>query len=288
MQLEIILIKILKKLKLLKFFNFNLSRKYNSIKVKIPFLFGMGTENILINSDWLDTFFKIEDIREGAVIDVGVNIGQTLIKIKTKYPDINYIGFEPNLYCCFYSNNLLEKNNWSNCYIMPYALTDENKLLTFEKTSVSDARASVIKNLRPDFFKIKQTVQGIKYDTIHRDIKISFVKIDVEGGELETIKGMLDSLRKYRPYIVCEVLDSHNAEVLGFTKSRANELKNIVITLSYSIIKLYTDNKKIIQFEEITDFKIKQWTNESLNTNDYFFVPNEKKDLVLKFLNSQL
>ena len=66
------------------------------------------------------------------------------------------------------------------------------------------------------------------------------------------------------------------------------KLKNIVISLSYSIIKLYTDNRKIIQFEEITDFKIKQWTNESLHTNDYFFVPNEKKDLVLKFLNSQL
>src|SRR6185436_11975470 len=45
---------------------------------------------------WLfDALQRVMLERSGAVIDVGVNVGHTLIKVKTADPQRDYIGFEP-------------------------------------------------------------------------------------------------------------------------------------------------------------------------------------------------
>ena len=40
-------------------------------------------------------------------IDVGVNVGQTLLKLKSISSEINYLGFEPNPNCVNYLKNLI-------------------------------------------------------------------------------------------------------------------------------------------------------------------------------------
>lgn len=135
---KLFLIKALKKLKVLPLVNFTARIRYNNTSLIIPFVKGMGLENFLIKEEWLDLLIRnYVNQNKGAFVDVGVNIGQTLIKVKTQYPNLEYIGFEPNTACNFYTTLLIQKNNFKNCIVQNYALNDKITNLTFEKTSIS-------------------------------------------------------------------------------------------------------------------------------------------------------
>lgn len=283
-------IKSLKRLKLISALNFYLIREYNSQIVKIPFIFGMGIENFFLKPNWLDAILTAhfrEDERETSTfIDIGVNIGQTLLKMRSNTANINYIGFEPNPACSLYVSELIKKNFWKNTLVLNYALSDRNVLLTFEKTSISDSRGSVVSNLRPGLFEIKETVVGLQLDSIYPDLEASLIKIDVEGGELEVLIGMKELISRSKPLIVCEVLDSHSNDVLEFTQKRADLVVKLIYQLDYQIIQLTTSNDTIISYRKIDKIFIVQWTVESSNTNDYIFVHKEKYNTTIKLLNT--
>lgn len=123
-------------------------------------------------------------------------------------------------------------------------------------------------------FSEKEYILGIDYDRLFGDLPISFLKIDVEGGELEVLKGMKQSLIKYQPIIACEILDSHSADVFDFTQRRAKSVVSFLYSINYCILKLFTNNHQILRCELIDDIILTQWTRESSCQNDYLFVPN--------------
>jgi FkbM family methyltransferase len=285
--LKLYFVKVLKRLKIIKYFNFYLSKKINGFKVKIPFINGMGISNYIIESDWLDSliiqFTKNED---HAFIDVGTNIGQTTIRLKTLRPGMKYIGFEPNSACSSYTLQLIKANNFQNCSVYNCALTSSIQTLVLEKTMLDDLRASVVSPLRPGYFKNKENILAIDYDSIFNNQRISFIKIDVEGAELEVILGMKQSIANYQPLIVCEVLDCHHSSTFDYTQSRATELSRLLSSMNYSIIRFGTtrEKHKITFFEKIDNIKIEQWTPKSLDLNDYLFYPTIKEQEVLAVL----
>lgn len=274
--IKLILIKILKRFKIIKYFNFYLCKTINNVKVKIPFINGMGLSNFFVETDWLDAlitrFIKTDNF---VFIDAGTNVGQTLLRIKTLRPSIKYIGFEPNSACISYIRQLINTNNFKNCNIYNCALSSQINFVELEKTLMDDVRASIISSLRPGVFPIKENVITIDYDSFFGDQDVSFIKIDVEGAELEVIEGIKQSIIKHKPIIVCEVLDSHNSSVKDFVQSRATELSRLLQSINYSIIQLETCNKshRIISFKKIYNIQIGHWTTRSLELNDYLFYP---------------
>ncbi len=228
-KLKLYFIKILKRVHLLKYLSFHLRKKINGVGVKIPFIYGMGISNYTLESSWLDQLINSlvpED--ESAFVDVGVNIGQTLLSIKTNRPAIKYIGFEPNSACTFYSKMLINTNHFKNCQIFNFALNSEIEMSVLEKTFIDDPRASIIAHSRPNVFEDKEQVFAMNYDYLFLNQMISFVKIDVEFSELEVIRGMKNSITKFNPVIICEVLDSHDNTTHDFTQGRANELTKLI------------------------------------------------------------
>lgn len=280
-------LKTLKKLRVITFFNFRLLKTIHGIKFKIPIINGMGLNNYVSEPDWLDSLIeKFTSPESDAFVDVGTNIGQTLLKLRSLRPGIKYLGFEPNSSCVQYLWDLIHRNHLNDCTILNCALFSSIKLLNLEKSLTDDLRASVISSLRPGYFKGKETVMAIDYDSFFNNQNISFVKIDAEGSELEVIEGMKQSIQKYQPIIVCEVLDSHNSSAMYFTQSRASELSSLLSLLKYSIIHLETsrEKRKIISFEKIDEIKIEQWTPRSQDLNDYIFYPTTKEQQVMSFL----
>jgi FkbM family methyltransferase len=283
-KITLYLIKILKRLHLLGHFNFVITRAINGVKVKIPFINGIGLQNLILNADWLDALILAFIHDDNSIfIDVGVNIGQTLLRVKTIKPKIKYIGFEPNSTCSSYSQHLIKINSFSDCTIQNCALFNNTGILILEKTWIDDARASVIFPLRPNYFTDKENVIALDYDTFYLNKIISFVKIDVEGAELDVLLGMKKSLIKYQPIIVCEVLDSHDPSVFDFTQARALQLSEFLKSLNYSIIQLETRKSKysIISFNKLDSIVIRQWTFKSCDFNDYIFCPTSKEQEVL-------
>src|SRR5689334_10466979 len=74
--------------------NFTVSGRLAGLPLRVPLQFGSGWEHLRMIEVWL--FRAIERIlreRTGVFVDVGVNVGHTLIKVKAADPDREYIGF---------------------------------------------------------------------------------------------------------------------------------------------------------------------------------------------------
>lgn len=288
--LKLYFIKALKRIQIIKYFNFHFRKTINGITVSIPFINGMGISNYVIESDWLDSLIKrFTKNGNSTFVDVGVNLGQTMIRVKTLRPEMKYMGFEPNASCASYTQQLIKINSFRDCTIQNYGLSSAIQNLILEKTLMDDLRGSVVSSLRPGYFKDREHVFAIDYDSFYINLRTSFIKIDVEGAEVEVIMGMKQSIIKYQPLIVCEVLDSHDPSVYDFTQSRANELSSIISSMNFSIIHLVTSRQKhkIISFEKINQIEIKQWTSNSLELNDYLFYPKIKEYELLEFLSQE-
>jgi len=282
-------IRFLKKLQVIDKIRITVEKYYNGHNIKIPLINGIGYSNIFLKPSWINELFdRIRLTDEDTVIDVGANIGQTLIGVKTAKRNISYIGFEPNIFCAYYLSELIKVNNFRDCIVQNFALYDRIDHLILEKNYDDDPRGSIVEQLRPDYFGRKDLILAIDYDRLGLNRKISLVKIDVEGSEYEVLVGMNNMIVENQPIIICEVLDSHSEAVLHFTQSRAAMVCSFLKTHNYSILQI----KKNIEFdmiesyEKIDSIEIKQWTPESRRVNDYLFLPDKWSGSATSMLNS--
>ncbi len=290
-KLKIYFLKALKRMHLLSHFNFVFNKKINGQKVKIPIINSVGLENMMHKKEWLDVIIECFIHSESKTfVDVGVNVGQTLLRLKTLSPQVKYLGFEPNSTCTSYSNKLININNilGLNTVIQNVALSTKVANLILEKDSDTDSRASVISNLRPDYFSRKEYILALDYQSFYLEEEISFVKIDVEGGELEVLSGMEEAIKKYQPIITCEVLDSYSSDVIILTQQRASMLCGLIKSWNYSIIQLKTgiDSSLLKSYQKIETIQIIQWDEDSSFLNDYLFYPSSKETYVVDKLNN--
>ncbi len=283
--------KLIKKINLLPIVNFRLKIIYDDKSVYIPIIKGIGYANLFLAPNWLTELTRhLLAIEYGAFIDVGVNVGQTLIAIKTIDKRINYIGFEPNVICCSYLNELIAINNYQKTDVYNLALNDKMQHLLLELNYETDSRASIVPQLRPNFFSKKQRILALTFDELQLKEKISIIKIDVEGAEYEVIKGMERAITDNQPFIFCEVLDIHSTEAEAFTREKVKSLCTMLSSLNYGIAQLEqsTNKGKIVNYVLLDEIDVKQWTKESSKFNDYIFYPLFKKESLELILQNLL
>jgi FkbM family methyltransferase len=273
-------IRVLKKLNVLKYLNTIGSVSLNDTKFKIPVTEEVGFSNLFMSEPWMIDLLKIVlPIGNKSFVDVGINVGQTLLKLKSVSPEINYVGFEPNPVCSNYTVKLIKKNNIINTTVVPCGISDKTEMgvLNFYTQTTDDTSASMIADFRPDqktfkkefipLFDIKTLQQKIDLDSI------SVLKIDVEGAELEVINSFKELISSKNPIILIEILPA-------YTKSnsqrvnRQNEIQNVLKELEYSIFRVIKQNEILIDITEILEIGI----HEDLNCSEYVMVPKTKKE----------
>ena len=283
---SILLIRVLKKIKVLKYITVTTSIIFNGKKATVLIRKEVGYPNLFIEEDFLLGLLQLYlPKKTGIFIDAGVNIGQTLLKIKTVDKSRKYIGFEPNRVCVEYTKELIRINNYTNCDVRKYALSDRSKKIKLALNEETDASASIVENLRPDYFRDSILVDCIAFDEAGITEPIAIVKIDVEGAELEVIRGMQKAIDAFHPLIICEVLDCYSVEVLEFTQKRADYLCRLLRTHGYIIFRLHQDNKGIKKFELVESITINSWSPASYKLNDYLFCHAEFETGMVGILN---
>ncbi|MFC1512246.1 FkbM family methyltransferase [Candidatus Latescibacterota bacterium] len=256
----------------------NYSRKIhiNGIKISIPSIRGMTCEasepwNIYLLSKVLHEF-------RGAFIDVGVNLGQTLVKVKALDKNREYIGFEPNPACVYYLQCLIKENIFENCTLFPVGLFTKDCVLYLDLFSdnLNGSGASLIKNFRPDHKIYSRIfVPVFQFDSLALLMSskcVGIVKIDVEGAELEVVKSLLNLIRRDKPIILIEVLPVYSDENV-FRINRQGELEQIFADNGYSILRVEkTSANTYSGLRHIEKIGI----HSNLNQCDYVIVPNDK------------
>lgn len=169
--------------------------------------------------------------RQGAVLDVGANIGQTLIKFLALRDVRPYVAFEPSLAAAWQVQRLSDANEASHVTVLPVALSDRTGVCEFSTSGPYDQAAS----LNPDlhvrgFFAASRYVPVLRGDDVVEALGLrpALIKIDAEGAEAAVLRGFSHTLTQYRPAVICEMMpfnemaeerEVQQAEVRGHLES---------------------------------------------------------------------
>jgi FkbM family methyltransferase len=284
------LIKLLNKLSLLPFFNLHGKISLNNKNFKIPIIHGVGYSNLNISEPWMTELLKIIlPIDDKKFVDVGVNIGQTLLKVKSVKSDIDYIGFEPNPNCLQYVDNLIRVNFLKNITIVPVGISSETTLgeLNYYYDSSTDSSASMLSDFRPEQKIVKKEFIPLfdvsKLKQIINLIDISILKIDVEGAELEVLSSFKDIILENQPIILIEILPAYSLENT-FRVNRQNEIEKLLFDSGYSIFRVVKNLEILVDLMEINEIGI----HSDLNQCEYVMIPTLKKEKFIKAFNQWL
>ncbi|MCB0209167.1 MAG: FkbM family methyltransferase [Anaerolineae bacterium] len=184
-------------------------------------------------------------LRPGQVFyDIGANVGFfTAIAAKRVGPTGFVYAFEPvpeNAQSIRHNINL---NGFSQVTVFEQAVSDKSGVGALFVTHY--AGGSTLSTVgKPSDTREVINVSLISIDdlvTRRTLLPPSLVKIDVEGAELDVLKGMRHTLKKHRPLLIYEIDDGNNERF----RQKQNSCEAFLKNLDYTIIALedsYQDN----------------------------------------------
>ena len=138
-------------------------------------------------------------------VDVGCHAGQILDEMRRLAPHGHHYAFEP-LPDLFQS--LRERYPQSgNVTLHNMALSDAAGTFTFQHVVSNPGYSGFRKRRydRPEEQVVETEVTAVRLDQIlPEDTRVSLIKIDVEGAELQVLQGARETLRRDRPVVVFE------------------------------------------------------------------------------------
>jgi len=270
------LIRMLNRFKLLKFFNLIYTIELNQHEMIVPIQAGVGFNHLYMSEPWMIEVLTSLELTDNEVfIDVGVNIGQTLLKFKTVYPTMDYVGFEPNASCVHYVEALIEQNKWNNIHLVPSGISENIGLGILEHYAddITDSSASIIANYREGSKVYKRDIVTLldvdSVESTWKSKRVSAIKIDVEGAELGVLKSFQNILQEDRPYLLVEILpvyNNHNKERLG----SQIDIEKILSDLNYSIYRINKDSENKLESIALVE---SIGIHSNLDECDYIFSP---------------
>lgn len=216
----------------------------------------------------------------GDFIDVGANIGQTLIDFVYSQSSERYFAFEPNRACARILEEIIVRNRLQRCTVLPTGLADiaGTYQLYLGTTTRLDTRATIHSDLRPARSAVATEVEMQVFDdicSIYGINEIGLIKVDVEGAELEVLRGMRNTLLTRKPVVICEVLRRDRiADSISY-QSRVGELVSYLDELRYKIYPLRAVSGRDGRCEPLKSFPLEPWTRQHRSDNDYIFWPHD-------------
>lgn len=217
--------------------------------------------------------------RRGIFIDVGANVGQTLLDFLLAPQRSSYLGFEPNLTCYQHLAAFISANRLGQCRLIPAALGDRNGITQLYRLGGdTDAGATTMEELRPSADAIIDPCCMFRLDDLRDQLaepEIALIKIDTEGSELEILRGMNTTVRRTRPWILCEVLHRDERADVESYRRRCAELMQLVSSFGYCAQRVVQNagGAGIADLEPVGEFPDMTWNPASIRSCDYLFVP---------------
>ena len=212
----------------------------NNFFDKILFFIGVIYFSFLIKIKKLvsreDEFFILRKFikKNQNVIDVGANIGRYSFELS------NIVGkkglvyvFEPIQKSYLTLLTLIILNNVKNIIPFNLALSDKSNFVRMKEFSALDKKSYIFSTQTESRIvsnkKDSTIIYSIKLDDLKIKKKISFIKIDCEGFEMEVLKGGKNMIKVNKPVLLVENLNNkipkflkslHYNEVVNHKKSR--------------------------------------------------------------------
>jgi len=154
---------------------------------------------ILVREDY---YFKA-GTKSPRILDCGTHFGLAVYYFKTLYPNARVIGFEPFPEMREMALENVERNDYKNVEILPYALYRREGKRTFFVSETYSMAGSLFDHRRELGDRLRKITVQCKRLSRFLDEPTDFLKLDVEGAEDEVLEECGDSLQNVR-YLFCE------------------------------------------------------------------------------------
>ena len=171
------------------------------------------------------------------LVDVGANQGQWVTMARSTLMSMNpiSISFEPSPE----TFSILEKINQHNMYFFNLALSSKSGTFFLARRTPTSGRNTLHPDQSGLTYSDRINVELLRgddfFDSFKPNVKINFLKIDVEGHELEVIKGFENRLRSG----VIELIQFERATAAATPSLK--QFFDFLTPFNYSIGKLYPD-----------------------------------------------
>lgn len=169
------------------------------------------------------------------------------------------VAFEPQSFLFEYITNLKKTLNWKNVTVEHLALSDSigksELFIPLNKTKKhSSPGATLLPNINKSKIAKTEIVQTQTLDSFCKINKLvpDFLKIDVEGNELNVIKGGIEIISEYKPKLLVEIEERHAG------KEKVLETLELFDTLGYTGHFIHQSVRK-----EISLFSLEKYQNEN-------------------------
>lgn len=238
---------------------------------------GISAENIHVRNVepemlWLKSYLKAD----ATFIDIGCNVGSYIRLVENVLDPNNIYAFEPNKKLFLRLKRLFPKVHFS-----AIALSDENKTAQFKIPVIKGELKNSRGTLRSDYAEndeerfLTEEVRVETFDTWISNKKLSkidFIKIDVEGNEMKTLRGAKKTIQALKPVLMVEMEQRHHKESL---EVYIKEIK------SWDYEAYYLDRKNLtlakLTSTILTNQALATIEDKNLYINNFIFLPNSEK-----------
>jgi FkbM family methyltransferase len=164
-------------------------------------LFNRGLRRDLQDHATLKALIAAIVPREGHTIDVGAHAGDFVAELVRVAPDGRHVAFEP---IPELASSL--RDRFPQVDVHEAALSDEAGETTFEHVTNMPGYSGLRRRSLPADAHVHQLTVRLERldDVLPEEFRPSFIKIDVEGAELQVMRGARETIRTHRPYVVFE------------------------------------------------------------------------------------
>ncbi len=196
------------------------------------------------------------------ILDVGSNDGTSIRMFRRHFPNVKIIAVDPITTPRFKLKNVtliksaLSEKAGVRSLITP--LINGKQLTQYSSFYKEKMISQICSDMQLKKSEVSTIEKEVSFNTVDNlDIAPFFIKIDVEGAELEVLKGAINVIKKFQPVILVEIQN----------ESSYLEIKSLLSTYGYIHINLNNKSAYLINQNvnsENTDFE--------QGTNNYIWI----------------
>ena len=183
-----------------------------------------------------------EYVKKGhVVLELGANLGsETLIVSRLVGSEGHVYGFEPNPYTFKRLQRNIEINGISNVDIYELAIGENNTEIYFniypENSSNPGMSSKYVENPCTKKINVKQvTIDSFMQQ--HNITKLDFLKLDIQGAEIDALNGARNTIAKYRPIIFAEAYSEEQV-----AHNHTQQMYDMLMAYGYKIFLIEDNN----------------------------------------------
>lgn len=198
--------------------NSSFKSEYKSSKIT---LLHHGSANYLY---WLNeyepesvNYFCEMSKKSKVIFDIGANDGIYSISASLVNPSSKIYAFEPadHIRKICEQNIAFNSNTIKNVEIIPFALSDVVGRFPFYNSSADNGNSSLSSDFRSNTEMVEvEVTTGDKFVEKYQINNVDLIKIDTESTEHLVLNGLLETIKRDEPDIICEVLHGRTEEKL--------------------------------------------------------------------------